>query len=106
MLRITDETRPMGLVVSCEALQKHHTMQGCADHQHLNCSGDPVSSPAQMPLTCQGTSYACQYTSHASAGNCQCTLHVQVCRGTAVMMVSPTAGTEELAQNPFKPDDE
>ncbi|CAK0769862.1 Sm-like protein lsm7 [Coccomyxa viridis] len=29
-----------------------------------------------------------------------------VCRGTAVMMVSPTAGTEELAQNPFKPDDE
>ncbi|CAL5219974.1 g1911 [Coccomyxa viridis] len=24
-----------------------------------------------------------------------------VCRGTAVMMVSPTAGTEELAQNPF-----
>ena len=26
---------------------------------------------------------------------------LQVCRGTAVMMVSPTAGTEELAQNPF-----
>jgi len=24
-----------------------------------------------------------------------------VCRGTAVMMVSPTAGTEELATNPF-----
>ncbi|EIE20851.1 U6 snRNA-associated Sm-like protein LSm7 [Coccomyxa subellipsoidea C-169] len=28
-------------------------------------------------------------------------LGLVVCRGTAVMMVSPTAGTEELAQNPF-----
>ena len=65
-----------------------------------------MSSLEQEQLTCQGTSYACQYTSHASTGICRCTLHVQVCRGTAVMMVSPTAGTEELAQNPFKPDDE
>jgi hypothetical protein len=29
-------------------------------------------------------------------------LFSQVCRGTAVTLVSPTAGTEELAQNPFK----
>ncbi|KAK9845970.1 hypothetical protein WJX81_007226 [Elliptochloris bilobata] len=28
-------------------------------------------------------------------------LGLVVCRGTAVMMVSPTAGTEELATNPF-----
>lgn len=28
----------------------------------------------------------------------------QVCRGTAVMMVSPTSGTEEIA-NPFGQDD-
>ncbi|BDA42387.1 U6 snRNA-associated Sm-like protein LSm7 [Coccomyxa sp. Obi] len=32
-------------------------------------------------------------------------LGLVVCRGTAVMMVSPTAGTEELAQNPFLQED-
>lgn len=33
------------------------------------------------------------------------TLGLTVCRGTAVMVVSPTQGTEEIA-NPFLPQDE
>ena len=42
----------------------------------------------------------CQFVAEARPEHVH-DVRVQVCRGTAVMMVSPTAGTEELAQNPF-----
>lgn len=79
-MRITDETRPLGLVVCllhllCQLLQRQKDVAlgyGCARVQTWR---------ALHLLNCGG--------------------FMQVCRGTAVMMVSPTAGTEELAQNPF-----
>jgi hypothetical protein len=66
MLKTTNETRPLGLVVSAYLLL-----------------------------------YACNCDLHQRIVLEQLVSCVQVCRGTAVMMVSPTAGTEELAQNPF-----
>ena len=63
-LRITDDTRSLGL-----------TVRACADHSS-HISGD-----------CCGTCL-----SQSLSG--------QVCRGTAVMMVSPTSGMQEIA-NPF-----
>ena len=67
-LRITDDTRSLGLTVCA-----------CADQQtsHL-VSGDHCGACLLQALS--GTA--------------------QVCRGTAVMMVSPTSGMQEIA-NPF-----
>ena len=72
-LRVTDQMRSLGLMVSV-----HFVLHG------LN--------QCQPVCAC-----ACHNSSLPFLGT------LQVCRGTAVMMVSPTSGTEEI-ENPFLQD--
>lgn len=78
-LRITDNTRSLGLVVRFPlgSFLSHCIMHHWPIISELYLTGSLVA-----PVDCQN---ACS----------------QVCRGTAVMMVSPVAGTEELTENPF-----
>lgn len=80
-MRVTDETRNLGLVVRA-----------------LMPFGDSITH--------------CRQLLHCVSLHCACcnelsylTPCLQVCRGTAVTVVAPTAGTEEIA-NPFLPAEE
>ena len=73
-MRVTDATRSLGLVVS-------------GARHHARCM-----STADSEATCM--------TPCMPSNACVLPQSMQVCRGTAVMLVAPTLGMEQIA-NPF-----